>query len=104
MDLTEFKKTYPDARGGGAFGGLLTSLNRKTAILSFSKVLYTENGRTKSHRASREYPKGHESTFSYEGEGTNYINEFNWPTNVWIRFFIRSWVDKIGDTHVGEWI
>jgi hypothetical protein len=104
MDLTEFKKTYPDAKGGGAYGGLQTLINSKTAILSFWEVLYTENGETKSHRASREYPKGAEREFGGEGEGTNYIHEFNWPTNVWIRFFIRSWVDKIGDAHVGEWI
>ena len=104
MDLTEFKKTHPDAKGGEAYGGLQTLINSKTAILSFWEVLYTENGETKSHRASREYPQGPEYSFTGEGEGTNYVHEFNWPTNVWIRFFVRSWVDKIGDTHVGEWI
>ena len=105
MDLTDFKKTHTDVTGGGAYGGLQTIVNGKTAILSFWEVLYKENGETKSHRASRIYPKGDESTFGGEGEGTNYIHEFNWPTNVWHRFVIYSWLDGTNnDTYVGEWI
>ena len=105
MDLTEFKKAHPDATGGGAYGGLQTVINGKTAILSFWEVLYKENGVEKSHRASRIYPKGDESSFGGEGEGTNYIHEFNWPTNVWHRFVIHSWIDNLTQkTFVGEWI
>ena len=105
MDLTEFKKTHPDATGGGAYGGLQTVIDGKTAILSFWEVLYKENGVQKSHRATRIYPKGDESSFGGEGEGTNYIHEFNWPTNVWHRFVIHSWTDYLTKkTFVGEWI
>ena len=105
MDLTDFKKTHSDVSGGDAYGGLQTVINGKTAILSFWEVLYKENGISKSHRATRIYPKGDESSFGGEGEGTNYIYEFNWPTNVWHRFVLRSWLDQSNkDTYVGEWI
>ena len=105
MDLTEFKKKYPDATGGGAYSGLKTNVNLKTGILSFWEVKYKEDGEEKSHRASRMYPKGSESEFGGEGEGTNYITEFDWPSNVWHRFVIRSWVDKEkGYTYCGNWI
>jgi len=83
---------------------LQTLKNRKNAILYISEIFYTKNGKIRSHRANYEYPKVKENSFAGDIGGTHYINEFNWPTNVWIRFFIRSWVDKIGDTHVGEWI
>ena len=105
MDLTDFKKTHSQVSGGGAYGGLQTVINGKTAIMSFWEVLYKENGVEKSHRAHRMYPKGDESSFGGEGEGTNYIHEFNWPTNVWHRFVLHSWVDQsTKDTYVGEWI
>ncbi len=105
MDLTEFKKEHSDATGGGAYGGLQTLINSKTAILSFWEILYKENGQQKSHRAKRIYPSGDESSFGGEGEGTNYIHEFNWATNVWYRFVIHSWTDySTKNTFVGEWI
>ena len=105
MDLTEFKKTHTDVTGGGAYGGLQTVINGKTAILSFWEIGYKENGESKTQRASRIYPKGDESSFGGEGEGTNYIHEFNWPTNVWHRFVIFSWTDNLTKkTFVGEWI
>ena len=106
MDLTEFKKTHSDVQGGGAYGGLQTSGSGvKTSILSFWEVLYTENGVQKSHRATRIYPKGDESSFGGEGEGTNYIAEYNWPTNVWHRYVLRSWMDPLnGETFVGQWL
>ena len=105
MDLTEFKKTHTDVTGGGAYGGLQTIINGKTAIISFWEIGYKENGVAKTQRASRIYPKGDESTFGGEGEGTNYIHEFNWPTTVWHRFVIFSWTDySTKKTFVGEWI
>ena len=46
MDLTDFKTTHSDVTGGGAYGGLQTVINGKTAVLSFWEVLYKENGET----------------------------------------------------------
>jgi hypothetical protein len=104
MDLTEFKKTHKDVSGGGAYGGLQMS-DEKKAILSFWEVLYTENGEKKSSRASRMYPKGDERTFGGEGEGTNYIDKYDWPTGVWHRYTLYSWKDdSTGKTFVGQWI
>ena len=48
--------------------------------------------------------QGDESSFGGEGEGTNYIHKFDWPTNIWHRFALHSWVDDSGDTFVGELI
>jgi hypothetical protein len=64
MDLTEFKKSHKDARGGGAYSGLKMDADKKTGILSFWEVSYQENGEEKTHRATRMYPKGKESTFA----------------------------------------
>ena len=53
----------------------------------------------------KEYIPGEESTFDNEGEGTNFIPQYNWLTNVWYRFVIHSWVDQdTKKTYVGEWI
>ena len=105
MDLTKLKQTYSDANGGDAYGGLQTTPNGRTAIMSFWQVNYQEFGKDIKLRATRIYPKGDESIFTNEGEGTNYINKYNWPTNVWHRFTIYSWDDySTGNTFVGEWI
>jgi len=105
MDLTEFKKDHQDVTGGNAYGGLQTKSGGRVAILSFWEVGYKENGVSKTHRANRLYPLGKESSFSGEGEGTNYIANYDWSTNVWYRFIIRSWVNpSTQDTYVGEWI
>ena len=105
MDLTDFRRTHPNAEGGGAYGGLQTKLNgEKVSILSFWEVLYKEGGVEKSHRATRMYPVGDESSFGGEGEGTNFIYKYDWPTNVWHRYVLRSWLDSNGDTFVGQWI
>ena len=105
MDLTEFKKNHQEVTGGNAYGGLQTKLGRRVAILSFWEVGYKENEVAKTHRANRMYPKGEESAFGGEGEGTNYISDYNWETNVWYRFVMHSWVDSsTKDTYVGEWI
>ena len=105
MDLTNFKKTHKDVSGGGAYGGLQTHIDEKKAIMSFWEVQYTENGEKKVHRATRMYPKGQESTFGGEGEGTNYIADYNWRTKIWHRFVLYSWKDiATGKTFVGEWL
>jgi len=104
MDLTEFIKDHSDVTGGNAYGSLQTKNGKRVAILSFWEIGYKENGVSKTHRANRMYPKGKESTFDGEGEGTNYIADYNWETNVWYRFVIRCWRDLSKNTYVGEWI
>ena len=41
------------------------------------------------------YPKGSENTFTNEGLGTNYISQYNCPTNIWNRCVIRAWKDYL---------
>ena len=105
MDLSELKANEEDVSGGNAYGGLQkTTKNEKTAILSFWDVFYKKNGETKKITATRIFPEGEEKFFNEEGEGTNYIKEFDWNPLIWYRFVIHSWVDSNGDTYVGEWI
>ena len=105
MDLTKLKETYSDAKGGLAYGGLQTKNKGRVAIMSFWEVNYQEFGKNIKQRATRIYPKGDESIFTNEGEGTNIISTYNWSTNVWHRFTIFSWDDySTGNTFVGEWI
>lgn len=105
LDLTEFKKTHAGVSGGGAYGGLQTVINGKTAILSFWEIKYKENNEEKILRANRVYPSGSESSFGNEGEGNNYITPFDWKTGVWNRWVLKSWKDTdTGNTFVGEWV
>lgn len=105
MDLTEFKKKHKYISGGNAYGGLQTKNGERVAILSFWNIEYKKYTATRIHRVNRLYPKGEESSFGGEGEGRHYIANYDWSTNVWYRFIIRSWVNPITqDTYVGEWI
>ena len=104
MDISKFKESYPDAKGGVAYGGLQTRGAGPNGIMSFWEIKYTENGESKTQRATRIYPIGEERTFTGEGEGTNFINEYNWSENIWYRYTIYSWEDfSTGNTFVGQW-
>ncbi len=103
MDISDFKQTHSDAKGGGAYSGIQNTINGKTAILSFWEILYENE--TKCHRAKRVYPLGSESSFGGEGEGTNYITPFSWDDMTWYRMVLRSWTDsECGTTFVGQWL
>ena len=97
MDLTEFKKKYPDARGGGAYAGLQNTVIGRKAILSFWETFY--DGDKQRHIAKRVFPGGKEHLFGGEGDGTNMIAEYLWKDNVWYRMVLRSWTD--GDARTG---
>ena len=102
MDLTEFRKKYPDARGGGAYAGLQNTVIGRKAILSFWETFY--DGDKQRHIAKRVFPGGKEHLFGGEGDGTNMIAEYLWKDNVWYRMVLRSWRDtRNGTTFVGQW-
>ena len=104
MDISKFKESHPDATGGLAYGGLQSTDKEPHGIMSFWEINYKENGVSKNQRATRIYPKGDESTFTGEGEGTNFISTYNWSKNVWYRYTICSWEDdSTGNTFVGQW-
>ena len=105
MDLSQLKEKYEEVTGGGAYGGLQeTTQNEKKSILSFWEVSYKEDGEEKKLQASRIYPAGDESYFGGEGEGTHYINLYEWNANNWYRYVLHSWLDSNGETYVGQWI
>ena len=105
MDLSDLKEKYEEVSGGGAYGGLQkTTQNEKKSILSFWEVSYKEDGKEQKLRASRMYPAGDESYFGGEGEGTHYINEYDWNPNIWYRYVLHCWLDSNGETYVGQWL
>lgn len=102
MDLSTFGK---NATGGGAYAGLQNTPFGRKAIMSFWEIDYKENGIEKKHRAQRVYPKGTESNFGGEGEGNNFITDYEWEDNKWYRMVLRSWNDaQTKNTMVGQWI
>ena len=105
MDLSDLKKKYTDVTGGFVYGGLQVVENGRKSIMSCWQVEYKDKGVKKIIKFNRVYPKGSESTFDNEGSGTNFLTEYNWPTNVWNRFVVRTWEDRAtGNTFIGGWI
>ena len=105
VDLTEFKKTHNEVTGGGAYGGLQTRISDKVAILSFWDIHYKENEIDTIITPNRVYPYGDESSFGGEGNGNHYLGYYNWVSNDWYRFVIKSWKDETtGNTFIGEWV
>lgn len=88
--------------GFGAYSGLQSvDGGRRTAILSFWEG--EKDG--KILRAERMYPDGTESHFGGEGEGTNWIGDYDWKTGSWYRMLLYCWEDKeTGNTFMGQWV
>lgn len=107
MDKTEFEKTpnVTDVQGAVVYGGVQSTDTEPHGIMSVWQIEYKEKGVAKKLRATRIYPKGEQSTFTNEGEGTNYIATYIWSPNVWYRYTIHSWEDRTTQTtFVGQWI
>ena len=105
MNLQDLKNRNEKVLGTGeAFGGLQTTKDGKSAILSFSEIVYYNNSEVKSINATLIYPKGSEEYLEGEREGNHYIHEFEWNSHIWYRFVIHTWRDFTGTTYVGAWI
>ena len=102
MDLNSFKQNHSNVEGGGAYAGLQTNEEgRRSAIMSFWEVSY-DNGQ--KIRAKMIYPVGETNSFTGEGEGSNFITNYNWKTNSWYRMVIHSWDNKeTNTTYVAQW-
>lgn len=95
MDLTNFRESYPDARSDESFGGFQTTGDGKRMLLTLSDVLYSEDGEKKTLKAEKIYPK----------ERDNLLTSFEWKTNTYYKFVIRTWTDdETQKTFLGEWI
>ena len=88
--------------GFGAYSGLQSVAGgRRTAILSFWEG--EKDGQIL--RAERMYPEGEETNFGGEGEGTNWIGDYDWKTGSWYRMLLCCWEDKeTGNTFMGQWV
>lgn len=95
------------ATGGGAYAGLQLTDDGPKSILSFWDIEWTDsNGRSQIISAKRVYPNGqNESRFDGEGEGTNYIADYQWKSGAWYRMYLRCYEDTAsGHTFVEQWI
>jgi len=102
MDLTKFKSSHSDVSGGGAYAGLQANGGgKRSAIMSFWEVSY--NG-GQIQRAKMVYPNKETNSFGGEGEGSNYITDYNWKNNQWYRMVLHSWDNRnTGTTYVAQW-
>ena len=101
----ETKAQFPGIAGGGAYAGLqrLENWKGRRAIMAFWEMTYGEDKTIM--RATRVYPKGEESNFGGEGEGTNCILPYEWETGTWYRMALHAWEDSVtGKTFVGQWV
>jgi hypothetical protein len=99
----ETKEAYPEIAGGGAYAGLQLRDDGTKAIMAFWEM--TVGAEKKIMRANRVYPKGDESNFGGEGEGTNCIRTYEWKRGNWYRMVLRAWEDvETGKTFVGQWV
>ena len=87
----ETKAEFPGIAGGGAYAGLqrLENWKGRRAIMAFWEMTYGEEKTIM--RATRVYPKGEESNFGGEGEGTNCILPYDWETGTWYRMALHAW-------------
>ncbi|MBQ9129692.1 MAG: DUF3472 domain-containing protein [Clostridia bacterium] len=99
----ETKEAYPEIAGGGAYAGLQLRDDGTKAIMAFWEM--TVGAEKKIMRANRVYPKGDESNFGGEGEGTNCIRTYEWVEGNWYRMALYAWEDEqTGNTFVGQWV
>ena len=101
MNLQKLKNNNTVIGTGEAFGGLQISKDGKTAILSFSEIVYYHLEEEKSIIPTLVYPKSNEDYF--DGK-SYYVHEFEWKSHTWYRFVIHTWWDCASNTYVGAWI
>jgi len=90
----------------GAYAGLQMRPDGPKAIMSFWEINYIdESGNEKKIEAKRIYPSGDDTNkFGGEGEGTNYICDYNWEAGKWYRMYLNCYRDENGKTFVEQWI
>lgn len=94
------KAKFRNIGGGGAYCGLQHT-TKQVAIMSFWEWTY---GRNEIHNAHRIYPKGADNEFGGEGNGVNWIANYDWQPGNWYRMALHSWQDQEnGTTMVGTW-
>lgn len=104
MDVSSLKKKYKVTDSGYAYAGLQVTTKGNKGIMSFWEIHYKDkNGTDQKIEAKRVYPTGQESHFGGEGEGTNYIDLFDWKPGRWYRMMLLCHDDENGYTIVEQW-
>ena len=90
----------------GAYAGLQMRTDGPKAIMSFWEIKYQDaSGNEKKIEAKRVYPSdGDTNKFGGEGEGTNYICDYDWKAGKWYRMYLNCYQDNEGKTFVEQWV
>lgn len=90
----------------GAYAGLQTRPDGTKAIMSFWEIKYRDaSGSEKKVEAKRIYPSAQDTNrFGGEGEGTNYICDYNWKQGRWYRMYLNCYQNEEGRTFVEQWV
>ncbi len=90
----------------GAYAGLQLRPDGPKAIMSFWEIKYIdESGNEKKIEAERIHPSGGDTNrFGGEGEGSNYICDYNWEAGKWYRMYLNCYQDETGKTFVEQWV
>ncbi len=105
MDDLQSKYELTDACGG-AYAGLQMRPDGPMAIMSFWEICYLDaSGNQQTLEAERVYPPdGDTDRFGGEGEGTNYICDYNWQARQWYRMYLNCYQNEEGRTFVEQWV
>ena len=105
MDVSNLADSYTVTDAGGAYAGLQNRGFDTAGIMAFWETQYKDsNGKQYIMNAHRIYPSGEDFEFGGEGEGTNYIDFYDWEPEHWYRMLLRCFEGPFGSTVVEQWI
>lgn len=90
----------------GAYAGLQLRPDGPKAIMSFWEIKYIDElGTEKKIEAERIFPSdGDTNRFGGEGEGSNYICDYDWEAGKWYRMYLNCYQEEDGRTFVEQWV
>lgn len=105
MDVSDLASSYTVTDSGGAYAGLQNRGFDTAGIMAFWEIHYEDSsGKQYIMNAHRIYPSGEDYEFGGEGEGTNYIDSYDWEPEHWYRMLLRCFEGPFGSTVVEQWI
>ena len=105
MNIDDLRSRY-SVEDSYAYAGLQMRDDGPKAIMAFWEINYIdEYGNENKIEAERIYPATEETDkFGGEGEGTNYICDYQWEEGQWYRMYLNCYQDKDGKTFVEQWM
>ena len=105
LDISEIRQTYPNASGGGFYGGLQSGPKNQNTLFSFWDIINGNDESAVITTPTRVYPPGDEHSFGNEGNGHNYAMAYKWDESKWYTYLVHCWKDKsTGRTFIGQWV